>query len=282
MTERWEGEFSSLSVAIIGGGVAGLVTAREFVREGAQVTLYEQRGQLGGVWAQGYRNFGLQSPKELYQLPCDQFDEQVPQYPKGEDVIRYLRNVARHGGVTARISKMNCKVTKLSKLEDRRGWQVEWRDPARGIGRAEHQLVVMCTGVYSTASSPVLPGTAGFQGQVIHSSQYHDPGATTTRAASNVSCGLAHGKTVVVVGGGKSAADVAMDASKTADRVVLVSRRFHWPIPLEIVCESKWWMLNRITSSCLPLYQRPSSSELRCHCCCGSCIWCWWRIVEVF
>ncbi|KAK9815265.1 hypothetical protein WJX72_000885 [[Myrmecia] bisecta] len=41
---------AKLAVAVIGCGAAGLVTARELLREGLNVTVYEQSSHLGGVW----------------------------------------------------------------------------------------------------------------------------------------------------------------------------------------------------------------------------------------
>lgn len=36
--------------AVIGAGAAGLVTARELLREGHQVTVFEQNETIGGIW----------------------------------------------------------------------------------------------------------------------------------------------------------------------------------------------------------------------------------------
>lgn len=47
-------------VAIIGAGVASLATAKTLLAEGIACTLFERRDKLGGVWADGYSNFGVQ------------------------------------------------------------------------------------------------------------------------------------------------------------------------------------------------------------------------------
>jgi cation diffusion facilitator CzcD-associated flavoprotein CzcO len=36
--------------AVVGGGAAGLVAARELIREGHRVIVFEQASQIGGVW----------------------------------------------------------------------------------------------------------------------------------------------------------------------------------------------------------------------------------------
>jgi cation diffusion facilitator CzcD-associated flavoprotein CzcO len=37
-------------VAVVGAGAAGLAAARELRNEGHQVTVFEQGGEIGGVW----------------------------------------------------------------------------------------------------------------------------------------------------------------------------------------------------------------------------------------
>ncbi|MFQ5575301.1 MAG: FAD-dependent oxidoreductase, partial [Terriglobia bacterium] len=63
-------DFTSIkTVGIIGGGVAGLATARCLITQGLNCTVFERAGVLGGVWSDGYLNFGVQVQKELYEFP---------------------------------------------------------------------------------------------------------------------------------------------------------------------------------------------------------------------
>ena len=57
------------NIAIIGAGVAGLSTARQLIAEGIECTLFERNEVLGGVWSDGYLNFGAQVQHELYEFP---------------------------------------------------------------------------------------------------------------------------------------------------------------------------------------------------------------------
>ncbi len=57
------------SVGIVGAGVAGLVTAKTLLAQGLSCTLFERESTLGGVWADGYSNFGVQVQKDLYEFP---------------------------------------------------------------------------------------------------------------------------------------------------------------------------------------------------------------------
>ena len=47
-------------IAIVGAGVAGLCTSKQGIGEGFDCTLCERNEVLGGVWADGYLNFGAQ------------------------------------------------------------------------------------------------------------------------------------------------------------------------------------------------------------------------------
>jgi uncharacterized protein with NAD-binding domain and iron-sulfur cluster len=51
-------------VGIIGAAVAGLATAKTLQAEGLDCTIFERAERIGGVWAIGYSNFGVQVQKE--------------------------------------------------------------------------------------------------------------------------------------------------------------------------------------------------------------------------
>ena len=52
------------SVAVVGAGVAGLASARSLLEIGLEVTVSERAATLGGVWADGYINFGVQVQRD--------------------------------------------------------------------------------------------------------------------------------------------------------------------------------------------------------------------------
>ena len=99
--------------------------------------------------------------------------------------------------------------------------------------------------MYST--TPFLPsykGSAEFKGAVLHSSQYLDPKQV-------------EGKNVVVVGGGKSALDIANDATGKAKSVSLVYRNAHWGTPRDIawLIPFKYVFLSRFGQALVSWYK---------------------------
>ena len=61
---------SGKRVAVVGAGVAGLTAARELIRNGHQVTLFEKHRSAGGMLNQGIPAFRL--PRDLIQFEIDQ------------------------------------------------------------------------------------------------------------------------------------------------------------------------------------------------------------------
>ena len=59
------------SVCIIGGGVAGLQTARAMQKLGVQhIQILVDQSKFGGVWsANKYETLGIQTPLKFYQFP---------------------------------------------------------------------------------------------------------------------------------------------------------------------------------------------------------------------
>ena len=71
------------TVGIIGAGVAGISAAKMLTGEGFECTVFERSAALGGVWADGYSNFGVQAQKELYEFPDWPLPPDTPNFTPG-------------------------------------------------------------------------------------------------------------------------------------------------------------------------------------------------------
>nr|KAG5686583.1 hypothetical protein BaRGS_005154 [Batillaria attramentaria] len=78
--------------------------------------------------------------------------------------------------------------------------------------------VMVCTGHHTVPYTPNFPGMEEFEGTLLHSHDYKRPESFA-------------GKTVVVLGIGNSAVDIAADLAKTAKKVFLSTRRGSWIVP---------------------------------------------------
>ena len=118
-------------VAIIGAGVAGLATAKTLLASGISCTIFERAERLGGVWADGYSNFGVQVQKELYEFPDWPLPDDTPNFTPGPIFQKYLEAYVDRFGVRPCL-RLSAKVVGLR----RRG--VRGLD---GRGRGERRQV---------------------------------------------------------------------------------------------------------------------------------------------
>ena len=145
-------------VAIVGAGVAGLTTAKTLLASGLNCTIFERAERLGGVWADGYSNFGVQVQKELYEFPDWPLPADTPNFTPGPIFQKYLEAYVDRFGVRPSL-RLGAKVAGLGRRggEDA-GWVVEVEENG-GRSQEEFDLVVLATGLYSeTPHMPEFPG----------------------------------------------------------------------------------------------------------------------------
>lgn len=257
------------TIAIIGAGAAGLATAKTLLARGYSCTVFERSQALGGVWAAGYSNFGLQVQHELYEYPDFPHLPDTPDFTPGEQVQQYLERYARQFEVWPHI-RFGTSIVKVRKAPADAGWILASEHD--GVRHEEQfDFVVVCTGLFSNVPHmPSFPGQDDFEGRIIHVS------ALTDREQLE-------NKRVAVVGFGKSATDAALESAAVASKICLIFRDVHWPVPPKLleILPFKWAMLNRLTSALIPPYYRPSTLERSLHTLGKPLVWLWWRLVEL-
>jgi cation diffusion facilitator CzcD-associated flavoprotein CzcO len=211
-------------VCIIGAGVSGLAAAKAFATRGHTITIVERSGDLGGVWepARSYPDVQTQSPKDLYRYTDKAMPDSYPEWPKGPQVHAYLSDYARDHGL-APAMRFNTTVLGMShRPAPLAGWTLDLQNPDGSTTREDFDFVAVCTGQFNERQTISHPGEDVFTaqgGRILHSSQYNDPA-------------IARGKKVVVLGGSKSATDLAVNAVNSgAGAVTIVYREPVWRIP---------------------------------------------------
>jgi cation diffusion facilitator CzcD-associated flavoprotein CzcO len=107
------------------------------------------------------------------------------------------------------------------RADGKAGWALELTGP-NGTTKEDFDFVAICTGQFSEPQTLTLPGEDAFRargGKILHSSKYDD-------------AALAKGRKVVLLGGSKSATDIAVNAvTSGASEVTIVYREPVWRIP---------------------------------------------------
>ena len=147
--------------------------------------------------------------------------DSYPEWPKGPQVHAYLADYARDHGLD-RAMRFGTSVTAMRwRADGKPGWTLELTTAA-GTASEDFDFVAICIGQFSEPQTLGLPGEDGFKaqgGKILHSSNYND-------------AALARGRKVVVLGGSKSATDIAVNAATSgASEVTIVYREPVWRIP---------------------------------------------------
>ena len=147
------------TIAIIGAGVAGLAAAKTLLAEGYPCAVFERGGHLGGVWADGYIDFGVQVQKELYEFPDWPLPPDAPNFTPGPVFQQYLEDYCDQFAIRPHL-RLNTKVVALERRSaGEGGWRVT--SESQGVSNtANFDLVVVATGLYSeTPHIPNYPGS---------------------------------------------------------------------------------------------------------------------------
>lgn len=219
MTER--------SVAVIGAGAAGLVTAWECVKAGHAATVFEQSSRVGGLWVYEdrtetdplgqapderihgslYASLRTNLPRDLMPFDGYTFDsaggghDGWPRYPGHAQVLEYLERFAADRDLLRRI---------------RFGWRVRSVRPDGQAWRVDGErfdAVAVCNGHFAEPLLPDLPGLATFRGLALHSHNYRRPRPFA-------------GLRVVVLGSSVSGAELAGALAGVAESVHFSGRAF--------------------------------------------------------
>ncbi|GIJ52392.1 monooxygenase [Virgisporangium aliadipatigenens] len=205
---------------VIGGGQAGLATVRVALDAGLSPVLVDAGSGPGGSWPSYYDSLTLFSPARFSGLPGMPFPGDPDRYPRRDEVVAYLAAYA--AGLDADL-RWGVRVDRVRRERD--GFVVS---TASGE-EARARLVVAASGGFGRPHRPALPGLDSFAGTVLHSSQYRSPA-------------LFVGRRVVVVGGGNSAVQIAVELAETA-RVSIVTRdRLRWQPQRILGRDFHWWL----------------------------------------
>lgn len=209
-----------MSVAVIGAGLAGLVTLKSCLEEGLDATIFEQSDHIGGNWKfkeQGvsvFRNTELTSSKYLTAFSDFPMPEDYPHFMRHEQYFEYLQAYTQKFELLPHIQ---FGVSIESVVRQGAQWAVTFND---GQQTTTHifSAIAVCTGLNEQWEFPMINNIQNFRGNLIHSSAYKDNTPYQDQR-------------VVVVGGGESGGDIINELSQVATDVTLSLRRGVFVMP---------------------------------------------------
>ncbi|KAF9105052.1 Cyclopentanone 1,2-monooxygenase (CPMO) [Mortierella sp. GBA35] len=235
-------------IAVIGAGASGLTAIKECLdeKELLEVVAFEQESYLGGLWryvevsdenpnphSSVYQSTIINTSKEMMSYSDFAIPQNWPTYLPNKKVAYYFDKYAEHFNLRDYI-RFNTKVVEVKELHDeKKRWAVRFHPakPANASSTDEpleiqeevFDYVMMCSGHHWKPRYPTFPGMTpnepeSYTGEQLHSHFYRQVDAYKD-------------KTVVVVGLGNSAVDLAVELSLNQSEVYLSCRRPAWVAP---------------------------------------------------
>jgi thioredoxin reductase len=212
------------AVCVIGAGGSGLTAIKNLREAGFSVDCYERETSVGGAWnwrhdrSPVYAGTHLISSKPFTQFPDFPMPDDWPDYPHHSQLLSYFERYADHFGLREHIW-FGSEVARIDPVPDSRRWDVTIRGSRGGEPRVlRYAAVVVANGHNWSPRWPEIEGLEEFRGQVLHAGAYSD--AAQLR-----------GRKVLVVGGGNTGCDIAVEAAQQAARCWHSTRRGYWYAP---------------------------------------------------
>ncbi|MCM4081578.1 flavin-containing monooxygenase [Paractinoplanes hotanensis] len=234
------------AVCVIGAGASGLAAIKNLREAGFEVDCYERETSVGGAWnwrhdrSPVYAGTHVITSRPLTEFPDFPMPDTWPDYPDHRKVLSYLERYSAHFGLETSVW-FGTEVVSVAPAGDGR-WDVTTQSTGGGSSRVQRYAgVVVANGHNWSPARPEIPGD--FRGQVIHSAQYKDPAQL-------------RGRKVLVIGGGNTGCDIAVEAAQQAGTVWHSTRRGYWYAPKYLIGRPADQVNDRMLKLRLPLRLR--------------------------
>lgn len=208
-----------IDVAILGGGLSGLITAARVKQAGVTgFRVIELGGDFGGAWYWN-RYPGIQCDTDCYcYLPMLEEVGYIPKqkYSFGDEVFEHCQRIGKHFGLYdhAIFSTLIRSVVWDSSI---RRWRI-------GTNRGDDiraRFVVMCQGPFNRPKLPGIPGIRDFRGHTFHTARWD-----YAYTGGDMSGGLDKlaDKRVAVIGTGASGVQVVPHLARSARHLYVFQR----------------------------------------------------------
>ena len=203
-------------VVVIGAGALGLIALKQFKEDGFDVTGYESRSYVGGLWKDSsdstisvHATTIFNTSKFRAAISDFPFPEAADVYPTAAQMHDYLCSYADHFDLRRHIN-VNTRVKQILRENDR--WNLTVEDVTSGkISTHYFDRVCVATGSFYTPRWPKLEGLEKFAGNVLHSIDFHGNDAFKDQ-------------NVLIIGMHATAQDVTNAISNSARHVYLSHR----------------------------------------------------------
>ncbi|WP_262173169.1 flavin-containing monooxygenase [Saccharococcus sp. Marseille-Q5394] len=207
---------------VIGAGQAGLAMGYYLKQSGGSFLLIDKGQQVGQVWKDRYDSLKLFTPRMYSSLPGLLLEGEQHGFPTKDEIANYLKRYAEKFALPVALNSEVLSVTKHGE-----SFCVETT-----IGMFYSSNVVVATGPFQKKRIPAFSASLSERILQMHSSEYKNPKQ------------LQKGK-VLVVGGGNSGAQIAVELSEERETYLAISKKPSY-FPLTVGGKSVFWWFDKL------------------------------------
>ena len=214
-----------IPVCIIGAGASGIAVAKTLHQHGIAFDCFERGSGVGGNWrynndngtSSAYRSLHINTNRLVMAYSDYPMPTEYPMFPHHSQISRYFDDYVDHFGVRDAITFQTEVISVIKNAGSGSGgtYRVRYRsttDPTGTVHERSYAHLIVANGHHwnPRLPDPAFPGM--FAGGTIHSHDYKEPEQIM-------------GKSLLVVGIGNSAVDIACEAARTHTGKVTISTR---------------------------------------------------------
>lgn len=207
---------------VIGAGQAGLSIGYYLKQNSDNFIILEKGEEIGESWRSRYDSLVLFTPRMYNSLPGLIFEGESQGFPTKIEVANYLKKYATTFNLPI---EFETEIVKVSKSKN-----VFYVETNQGLYKSKN--LIIATGAFQYPKTPLFSKELSEEIYQIHSSQYKKPSQ------------LKEGN-VLIVGGGNSGAQIAVELSKERETYLAISKKISY-LPLSILNKSIFWWFDKL------------------------------------
>ncbi|MCJ8009336.1 flavin-containing monooxygenase [Lederbergia wuyishanensis] len=209
-------------VVVIGGGQAGLAMGYYLRKTSLSFVILDNNKSVGDAWRKRYDSLVLFTPRSYSSLPGLDLKGDPSGFPTKNEIADYLQQYAQTFDLPM---QLKCEVIKVRKENDE--YHIVTND---SIIRSKK--VIIATGPFHTPRIPSFAKDLPKDIVQLHSSEYKNQAQLNKGS-------------VLVVGGGNSGAQIAVELSDSYETYLSISHKIRF-LPLSIGGKSFFWWCEKI------------------------------------